>query len=397
MIATAARALLCYALTSAIVVLGVAFGHRFLDVRGDRGMNKSSLVSAFANEDGGWYKGIATKGYSYNPERRSSLAFFPLYPLLAASLMRVTALSPEVALLIVSHACLAAAFVLMASYVKQKSDAQPAGLTTYVLLSLGLMPATLFFRMTYSESLFVLLSILALWAMARRWPLPVIALIVGLATAARPVGVGLLAPFLLYCWHRAATRRAFVFETAFLLPIACCGIVGYMLYQGIRFGEPLAFAKTQSHWGGSPPLPEKLFSLLTYEPIWEVYVPGSPTYWGTDDNIFPHNPLFCWAAVNPLYFVLSGILVLIGASKRWLSCYETLLAVALLLIPYFTRGSEMAMASQARFAAAVFPVYLVLGHLLARLPGSVAGSLLGVSAFYMGAFAALFATWHMVF
>ena len=45
----------------------------------------------------------------------------------------------------------------------------------------------------------------------------------------------------------------------------------------------------------------------------------------------------------------------------------------------------------------MFPVYLILGAILARLPGSLAGALLGVSAFYLGAFSALFATWHLVF
>jgi len=396
-LATAIQALFCYALTSLVVLLGVVFGHRFVDVRVDAHTAKGSLLSAFAKQDGSWYKQVVTQGYSYNPDKKSSVAFFPLYPLLAASLMHVTSLGPEAALLIVSHVCLAAAFVLMAVYVRQRFAAPPLGFANYVLLSLGLMPATLFFRMAYSESLFVLLSILALLAMARRWPLLVVAAIIGLATAARPVGVGLLAPFLLHCWYRSSTPREFVLKTAFLLPISCWGIAGYALYQGIRFGEPLAFVQTQSNWGRSPvPLSEKLFSLLTYEPIWQVYDRFSPFYWGAGEP-YPRNPFFCWAAVNPLYFVLTVILVPIGACKRWLSSYETLLAIALLLIPYFTRGHEMFMSSQARFAAAVFPVYLVLGHILARLPGPVPGALLGVSAFFLGAFSALFATWHHVF
>jgi hypothetical protein len=57
----------------------------------------------------------------------------------------------------------------------------------------------------------------------------------------------------------------------------------------------------------------------------------------------------------------------------------------------------MFMSSQVRFAAVVFPAYLVLGHLLARLPGSVAVAILGIAAFYLGSFSALFATGHLVF
>jgi hypothetical protein len=141
---------------------------------------------------------------------------------------------------------------------------------------------------------------------------------------------------------------------------------------------------------------EKVSALLTYQPIWEVYIQGSPSYWGSHE-LYPRNPVFCWAAVNPVYFVVTVILVVIGAYMRWLNSYETLLAVALLLIPYYTRAYEMGMASQGRFAAAVFPVYLVLGNILARLPVSIAGSLLGVSAFFLGAYSALFASWYLVF
>ena len=114
-------------------------------------------------------------------------------------------------------------------------------------------------------------------------------------------------------------------------------------------------------------------------------------------DLSPRNVFFSWTAVNPVYFVLTAILNLIGAGMRWLSTYETTLAMALLIIPYFTRAYEMAMASQARFAAAVFPAYLVLGNILARLPEPLPWALLAVSAFYLGAFSALFAAWHRVF
>jgi hypothetical protein len=393
---TVVQALFCCALTSIVVQFGVAFGHHFIDVDVHSPGTKSSLVMAFANHDGVWYRQIVTEGYSYSPNARSPAAFFPLYPLLAASLSRATGLAAESALLIVSHVCLAAAFALTAIYLRQRLPSSSAGETDYALLSLGLMPATLFFRMTYSESLFVFLSVLALLAMVRRWPLLVIASIIGLATAARPVGVGLLAPFVLHCWHRCANGRTFLLKMSFLLPAACWGIAGFAIYQAIRFGEPLAFVKAQSRWGSSPHVSERVLALLSFQPIWEVYVPGSPSYWGLRQT-FSDNPVFCWAAVNPVYFVLTVLLVLIGACKRWLSSYEVMLAAALLLIPYCTRSYEMEMASQARFAASVFPAYLVLGNLLACLPRSLAVATLGVSAFYMGIFSALFGAWHRVF
>ena len=80
--------------------------------------------------------------------------------------------------------------------------------------------------------------------------------------------------------------------------------------------------------------------------------------------------------------------------RRWLTSYQILLAVRLLAIPYVTRAYEFTMQSQGRFAAVVFPVYIVLGQLLARLPTAVAVALLALSGFLMAAYAALFATGH---
>jgi hypothetical protein len=392
------HAILSYALTSLIVVFGVLFGHRFVEGPVHAHAPKGTLANAFANHDGGWYKMITTEGYSYNPDKKSPVAFFPLYPLLAHALISVTHFETEAALLLVSHVCLAAAFVLAAFYVRQRSAVSPTGLSEYVLLSMGLMPATLFFRMTYTESLFVLLSIFSLLAMAKRWPLPVVAFIVGLATAARPVGIGMLAPFLLYCWHHSSTRWQFLLKSTFLLPIACWGVAAYAVYQQACFGDPLAFAKTLSHWGRPPvPFTEKLLNLLTYEPIWQVYDAASPFYWKTGWGTEESDLLFSWYALNPIYFLLTVISILIGAAKGWLSSYEVLLALALLLIAYFTRAHEHFMNSQARYAAAVFPVYLVLGNILVRFPISLAGALLAVSAFFLGVFSALFASWYMVF
>lgn len=84
-------------------------------------------------------------------------------------------------------------------------------------------------------------------------------------------------------------------------------------------------------------------------------------------------------------------------SARWLNGYEIALCIGLLLIPYVTRSHEMCMGSMGRFAAVVFPLYLVLGRLLAKLPIPLAAALLGVSGLLMATYAALFAAWYRIF
>jgi len=83
-----------------------------------------------------------------------------------------------------------------------------------------------------------------------------------------------------------------------------------------------------------------------------------------------------------------------AAWKGWLTREEIGVSIPLLHIPYVTKGFEWGLMSHARFAAVVFPAYIVMGHLLARLPREVAIALLCLSAFLLGAYSALFAAGH---
>lgn len=378
--------LLLYAVTSGIVVLGVSFGYQFVTPRGES--PGPSFHEKFSAYDGGWYKRIAASGYQYDPQQQSSTAFFPLYPLLGASVMRLTNLGATWALLIVAHACLAAAFVLAAIYLQGRQSSPDRTTISLTLLALGLMPATFFFRMTYSESIFLLLTLLFLLGIQRNWPLPVVALIAGLATASRPVGVGLLLPLLIYALRSSPNRRALVTRVALSAPLACCGLLAYAVFLYARFGDPMVFAKTQEHWGkAAPTLTTKLFALLSYQPIWEIYLCQPVAGWS----------VFAWEQVNPVYFAVSVVVIFYGAWRGRLNVYETSLAAMLLLIPYLTRGYELNMASSARFSAVIFPVYLILGEGLARLPPAVSASVLAISTVFLAVFAALFASGYPIF
>jgi hypothetical protein len=188
-----------------------------------------------------------------------------------------------------------------------------------------------------------------------------------------------------------------VLKWALFVPLACWGILGYMLFQWLAFGAPLAFAKTQAHWRIRPgvSLGEQAISLMTLEPIWSVYDPSSPCYWRLHES--DGNAVFSMQFANPIYFVATAALIVFGGIRGWLNRNELALAAGLLLIPYVTRSHEMCMGSMGRFAAVAFPAYLVLGHILARMPGPAAALVLAISGFWMGIYAALFAAWYRVF
>jgi hypothetical protein len=50
-----------------------------------------------------------------------------------------------------------------------------------------------------------------------------------------------------------------------------------------------------------------------------------------------------------------------------------------------------------RYVGVAFPVYLVLGQLLARVGRPAALGILGLAGFFLGAYAALFAAWYRFF
>jgi hypothetical protein len=88
-------------------------------------------------------------------------------------------------------------------------------------------------------------------------------------------------------------------------------------------------------------------------------------------------------------------LVGLGAWRRWLSAEEILYAAGILLIPYLSKGYEGCMHSQARYTLVAFPAYLVLGRLLSALPPTYMATLLALSGFFLGTYAALFAGWYL--
>jgi hypothetical protein len=384
-----------YFLTSVIVALGVLLGVEYLEQSSSQGHKFQYAGEAYANWDGQWYKKITKSGYNYTVGSYSSVAFFPAYPLLARWLVLTTGLRPEIALIVVANAFLIVLFCLSARYIQLRFPGSPRRLTEYALLSMGLVPTSFFFRMAYSESMFMALIVLTLYAMTRRWPLTIVAAIIGLATATRPLGVGLIPSFVLHLWHTSSTKRAFATKIVLLLPITCWGLAAYMAYQYAAFGDALAFVRTQSNWKHrpSPSVGNKVVALATGEPIRSLYNPSSSGYWARSTR--HRDPIFSLRVADPLYFIGAIALVVFGASKSWLSGYEILAAAALLLIPYVTTGYEQYVQSIGRYSAAVFPVYLVTGRLLCDTPSPIVAAVASLSGFFLGVYSAMFAAWYV--
>jgi hypothetical protein len=383
-----------WAITTALTFIGAEFGFYYLVPEGYYG---NHFLESLVRADGPNYQEVAEHGYSYDPKTFSNVAFFPAYPLTARWLHRISGLSTVWSLLIVSNGFCLAAFLLMSAYLRQRrqSPGEPSDMENFAVLAMGLLPMTFFFRMPYSETMFLSLAILSIYGISRNWPLAIIAMIVGLATATRPVGIALLLPLAWHVWKTSGTKSRAIRRLIYALPLACWGLLGFMLFQYIRFGQPLAFAQTQENINPIPML-DKLLALLSWEPIREAYNPTSPAYWKGGQNYSP-SCLFSMQFFNPIYWIGAVLLIGLGWWNRWLTIYETLLSVPLLAIPYVTLGHEVAMNSQARYVTVVFPIYIVMGKIMARLPLLVSAAILALSGFFLGAYAGLFVVVHGFF
>ena len=401
-------------LTSLIVLVSVYFSFHFVTLCREHpgSAARVDLLSGFAAWDGEHYVRIVNEGYSWHPERMSNVAFFPAYPALAATVKRLTGCRAEVALLLVNYAALIGCFVLLGSDTRERAGENQPHLAGFTLLALGLWPTSFWMRMCYTESLFLLLTLSAMLSMRRNAHPLTVALIIGLATATRATGVALIPVFGLWLWRGdlnslfknnapdSATGRNFGRATMLglaYLPVMLWGLIGYMAWLNHRFGDPLVFMQTQIHWTASPVhgFLDNVIRLVTLEPVRAVYNSADPGYWG---RVPPHDhPLLNLQFANPIFFGVTVILLVLGIRRRWINAGELMLAAGLLGIAIWFQGVRANMMSQARYASVVYPVYMVLGHLLSRVPPMVAALLCACSAVMLAAYTAMFSAWYFFY
>lgn len=339
------------------------------------------------------YVHIARNGYEYDPASPSTVAFFPGFPLAIASVSTVTGCREELAGFVISNAAFLLAMIALHRYFAYRPIQTPERSQWWTYAAITVFPSSMFFHVCYSESLFLLLVVLVLTATHRGLTVAT-AILIGIATAVRPVGI-VLVPCV---WWLAATTYGRTFAAAVaaiaLTCVSLSGLLAYMMYLWCEFGNPLAFAQTQQNYNFCPTLgaAQRSLALITLEPIWSAYVPAAPGYW---HRISPDPPLpFNLQFANPIWFVVAAVALAWGWRTRTLAPIEVIVAAGMLLMVYVLRSYEMAMASQTRFVAVILPVHLVVGAWFARLPTplaiSAATALLAIQTGYAFYFSCCF-------
>jgi hypothetical protein len=364
----------------------------------------NAVVAPLARWDSVWYLTIARYGYAHIRER---MAFYPLYPALIHVLAWITR-SDLVAGVLISLVSFAVALVLLHRLVSLDFDEEIAN-TTVILIAF--CPVSFFFSAVYTESLFFALSVGAIYAARReRW------LLCGalgfLAALSRNGGIALIIPAALIYFYgpreapltrwgaagvqgvrRLLPRHRLRAEALWLLLIPA-GLVAYLAYLGIKYGDALAPFRVESIWyrhTTSPLTTAWRGATQAWDGLRQLVQGPVPPYRVTD-----YAQSVISAALQDIYlflFLVLGVVGLIGVFWRLGAAYA-LYTLALLVLSLADPVSLQPLASLPRYELMIFPLFIWGAQWLTRR--NLVGYAIPALAVLLGVFTVEFATWRWV-
>jgi len=99
-------------------------------------LRKNFSLVHWAGWDGGWYLSIAQRGYWFDPSGPSSVAFFPLFPLLVGGVAALTRNYVVAGLLVANLAALGAVLVLWRGVRREAGSAAAERSTVWLMVLL---------------------------------------------------------------------------------------------------------------------------------------------------------------------------------------------------------------------------------------------------------------------
>lgn len=352
----------------------------------------SLLLAPSLHWDDGWYLDIAQSGYG-NVQARG---MFPLYPLLIRAVGLLIGIT--YAAVIISLVALFVALLLL--YRLTELDFSPQVAATTVAL-VAFCPMAFFFSAVYTESLFLALSVGAIYAARReRW---LVAGILGaLASATRNSGVLLILPILLLYLYgprgsESAARANWPTPRLWLqklLPryrltwriwpvlLVPLGVGAYTLYLALKYHDGFEWISVQrTYW------------LHTSSNPIGGFVQGADTAWSGLRDLIAHpggRNAASPDATNILNFVacLAGLVALVGCLRNLPIGYSAYAAAAFLL-PLMTPTQQYPLNSVPRYQMVIFPLFIWAAQYLERRRWSTTA--IAGSAVLLGMFTAMYA------
>ncbi len=201
------------------------------------------IITNFTRWDAVWFINLSKTGYDYQgKDVMSNVVFFPLYPAVVKILSSVTFSKPEFVGFVGNALFTIIASGLLFTYARKNPHLESAEFPVYAMLA---FPTAIFLLAPYSESLFLLLSILYVTLLAKKQY--GLALAIGLlASLTRSIG------FLLVLFAIANAWKYWKFEERWKLALPMLAPIGtfcFFLYEKFRFGSFFTYFNVESAWG----------------------------------------------------------------------------------------------------------------------------------------------------
>src|SRR3989344_2750787 len=311
---------------------------------------------SLANFDGEHYLSVAIFGY-----KGLEQAFFPIFPLLIATLSKpfsVNLLSSFISStligLYISNIAFFIALIFVYKLLILDFSKKVSFLTILILL---LFPTSFYFGSLYNESLFLAL-VSGSFYLTRKKRYFLGSVLGVVASATRVFGALLLPVFLIEIYK--TKEKFYKWFWILLIPV---GLIFYMFYQYLAFGDPLAFYNLQTvvgeqHQKGIILLPQVYFRyikmLLTVDMA---------------------NPIYQTVLLEFLTGILFFALPIIGYFKKVKLSY-----LLYALIGFLAPTIQGSFSSIPRYVLILFPSFLVLALYLESLPKFLRLSILTILA-----------------
>ena len=311
----------------------------------DRGwfLSPYQFIDIWSHWDGRWYLSIVTDGYTISEniqEIYSTVAFFPLFPLtvkIFASILPGALNSPTILILIgliLNNTLFVAALYFIYKLMDDFFHSQSWNKAIIILIIA--YPGSFYFSCFYTESMFLFLAVISLWA-AKKEHWFQAAIFCGLLTITRPQGFFMVIPIgVLLLQSMQWKLKKFPIKALWLLLIPIPLII-HLLYLQTITGDFLAPITAQGAWRDNSANFKMNFI--------DVFLTPEP-------DIFKFDALFAY--------------LFLGISIYALFCLPSpaygLFALSIILIPAVS-GTTISMT---RFIAVAFPSFMAIIKLLKR-------------------------------
>ncbi len=306
-----------------------------------------SLVSLLCRWDCGWYLNLAESGYSANmsPDQpgATTLAFFPVFPMLMQAVHRLTGVGLMAAGVIVSNVAFVGALVYVYRYAIVLGGSTRAALLAVAILCFA--PQSFVFSAVYTESLFMVLLAAAMYHL-RMGQFFLAGVLAAILSAVRANGVFFLffALFWLLRTHGIGMlakpwQRPELFVPIVLAPL---GLFCFWAYCYHLTGDAFAQASSVSHG------------------------------WGWRSGFFVDNLIAHYRAdLHAQFWMLSSLAVF--ACSLLLARYRMWEEFGLCLLIFALLWSSQLPNSLLRYTIVLFPIWIAMGRFLEIRPIAATG------------------------